>query len=91
MRRTIETFSAGNAGQAQRFAELEGSIAALRTANTTLETSAAEKDRTISSLRTENTNLTQTVSRLSAANQEHEQEISSLRNQIDVIRQLLQN
>jgi len=77
-------------------AEKDRTIGALQTNNaekdrtiSTLETNAAERNRTITSLETERNTLNQTVTTLTAANTAQEREIANLRNQIDVIRQLL--
>lgn len=91
MQKTIEAFSAGSSGLAARLSEMEESLSVLRTANSTLETSVAERDRTISSLESERASLTQTVADMQTINTAYEQEIASLRNQIDIIRQALQD
>jgi chromosome segregation ATPase len=90
MQKTIDAFSAGSSGQANRLSELEASVSTLRAANAALETAAAEKDRNISSLQTERGNLNQTVSDLKTVNSEQEQEILNLRSQLSIIRQALQ-
>ncbi|MDR1836142.1 MAG: hypothetical protein LBQ89_00620 [Treponema sp.] len=98
MQKTIDAFSSGNSGQVRRISELEESVSSLRTSVSSLrasvsslETSVSEKDRTISSLETERAGLSQTVSALQATNDAQGQEIANLRNQIELIRQALQN
>jgi len=104
MQRTIDDFNAGSAGQAGRIGELEQTVtslrttvssleqtsASLRTTNSSLQQASAEKDSRIASLQSENSNLTLTVNTLRSANTANEQEISNLRNQMSVIRQMLQ-
>jgi len=97
MQRTINSFNAGSSGQNRRINELEETastlretVSTLRSTNTTLEQTSAEKDRTITTLQTERNTLSSTVTELRAANTTQEQEIANLRNQITVIRQLLQ-
>ncbi|MCL2214104.1 MAG: hypothetical protein FWC06_02725 [Treponema sp.] len=77
-------------------AEKDRTIGTLQANNTekdrtisTLETNAAERNRTITALETERTALNQTVTSLTTANTAQEREIANLRNQIDIIRQLL--
>jgi len=83
LRSTIDSLDSGSASQAGRLAGLEESVSTLRAQVSSLETSAAEKDRTISSLTSEN-------AALQSANTTQEQEITSLRNQLAIIRQALQ-
>ena len=84
MQKTIEALSSGSSGQASRLLELEEIITTLRASVASLESSSGEKDRTISSLENERDSLTR-------INQSQEQEIVNLRNQISVIRDILEN
>ena len=75
MQGDIESFSADSENQARRIAELEQTVASLRTANTRLETNAASLrtanstlETNAASLRTNNSNLESTVSSLRATN-----------------------
>ncbi|MCL2264846.1 MAG: hypothetical protein FWC22_02280 [Treponema sp.] len=86
-----ENISAGSATQDRRLGELEQSVTALRSTNSTLEKSITEKDRSISSLQTENTNLSSQVTDLRNVNAAQEQRITDLNNQITAIRALLQD
>jgi len=98
MQKTIDTFNAGSSSQTRRLNELEASISTLRNANASLQTTVTEKDRTINSLETERASLTQTVAardntvrELQSANSTQEQEITTLRNQLTIIREALQD
>jgi hypothetical protein len=84
LQKTIDTLSSGSSGQAARLTELESAVTTLRSSVSSLENASAEKDRTISALQTERNNLARD-------NQLQEQEITSLRNQISIIRDLLQD
>lgn len=90
MQRTIDAFSAGSSGQAQRIGELEEDVSLLRSANASLEHTSAEKDSRISLLEIENTSLLSNLTELRSSNTAQEQEIANLRNQITIIRQALQ-
>jgi predicted RNase H-like nuclease (RuvC/YqgF family) len=84
LQKTVDALSSGSSGQASRLGQLEETVTTLRASISLLENSSAEKDRAISSLETERANLSRT-------NQTQEQEITNLRNQIAVIRELLNN
>lgn len=84
LQKTIDALSSGSSGQAARLKELEETVSTLRFSVSSLESSSAEKDRTILSLENERASLTRT-------NQTQEQEITNLRNQINIIRDLLEN
>jgi len=97
MQKTVDAFSSGSSNQTRRLKELEDSVTALRASVSSLETGSSEKDRTISSLETEKSQLTRSVADLQAANTAlqttvtvRDQEITRLRNQLDTIRQLMQ-
>jgi len=76
--------------QTNRVKELETSVASLRSSAASLEASVTEKDRTISSLENDKSQLNRTIAELQAVNTTREQEITRLRNQLETIRQLMQ-
>jgi len=90
MQKTVDAFSSGSSNQTRRLRELEDSVTALRASVSSLETSASEKDRTISSLEAEKSQLNRTVADLQATTTARDQEITRLRNQLETIRQLMQ-
>ena len=103
MQRTIDSFSSGSSGQARRIVELEGTISALRSSNTTLEQSSAEKDAEIASLQTERTSLqaeraslqmeraslSATVTDMRVTIAAQELDMARMRNQLEQVRQML--
>ena len=96
LRATVDAFNSGSSTQERRLGELEEALTTLRAQVSSLETRAAEKDRTITSLESDKTELTQTVSTrdstirdLQSANAAQEQEITDLNNQLNAIRQLV--
>ena len=80
---TITALSSEGTGAAQRLADLENSVSALRTTNTALEQSTSEKDSRINSLETEVNRLTPEVSALN-------QTVTARDNTITNVREILQ-
>ncbi|MDR0486974.1 MAG: hypothetical protein LBG91_01870 [Treponema sp.] len=77
--------------QARRITELENSLSAQRSANSTLEANAAARERTINSLESEKAALAQTSAEKDNTISAREREIANLNNQIKNIRQALQD
>ena len=90
MQRTIESFSEGSSGQLRRLSELEENISTLRENVTSLESLALERDRIVSFLESERTTLTQNLTDLQLVRSSQEQEIISLREQVDTLRARLE-
>ena len=96
LRATLDAFNSDGSAQARRLGELEEAVSTLRAQASSLETRIAESDRTITSLESEKTELAQTVSArdsairdLQSANAAQTQEITDLNNQLNAIRQLV--
>ncbi|MCL2800761.1 MAG: hypothetical protein FWD28_03270 [Treponema sp.] len=84
LQKTIDALSSGGTGLTRRISELEQNISAL-------QQSTNEKDSAISQLENENTNFASSINQLRADNTAKDQEIANLRNQLAIIRQLLQD
>ncbi|MDR0442294.1 MAG: hypothetical protein LBH44_02690 [Treponema sp.] len=96
LQKTIAAFSSDSSGQTRRLTELEATVSSLRAAISSLEAAVAEKDRIIHSLEADKNALTQTVAardasirELQSNNSAMTQDISNLNNQINNIRQML--
>ncbi|MCL2410611.1 MAG: hypothetical protein FWC97_03105 [Treponema sp.] len=90
MQRTIDRLTAGDANQSRLLSESEVRVNSLANENRALEQRVTERENRIITIQNERDNISLQVTRLQTENTAQTRQITELRNQLEVIRELLQ-